>query len=34
MQWSDFKEGMMIEGDLPVNYGSYEEIVNDDKKNP
>lgn len=31
MQWSDFKEGMMIEGDLPVNYGSYEEIVNDDK---
>ena len=31
LQWSDFKEGMMIEGDLPVNYGSYEEIVNDDK---
>ena len=27
LQWSDFQEGMMIEGDLPVNYGSYEENV-------
>ena len=24
LQWSDFKEGMMIEGDLPVNY----ELIN------
>lgn len=31
LQWSDFHNGMMVEGDLPVNYGSYERIVNDDK---
>ena len=31
LQWSDFRDGMMVEGDLPVNYGSYERIVNDDK---
>ena len=29
---SDIKEGMMIEGDLPYNYGSYEYIKKDKEK--
>lgn len=29
---SDYKEGMMIEGELPYNYGSYERIYDEDDK--
>lgn len=32
LQWNDFHEGMMVEGDLPQNYGAYEEIVDEDDK--
>ena len=28
---ADIREGMMIEGELPYNYGWYEKIVDDDK---
>lgn len=28
----DIREGMMIEGDLPYNYGSYEKIQKEDEK--
>lgn len=29
---SDYKEGMMVEGELPYNYGSYERIYDEDDK--
>mgnify|MGYP006972484343 CR=1 FL=1 len=29
---ADFREGMMVEGNLPYNYGSYESIYDEDDK--
>lgn len=33
LEWFDFHEGMMVEGDLPMNYGAYEEIIDQDNNN-
>lgn len=30
LEMSDFKEGMMVEGYLPYNYGSYERVYDED----
>lgn len=30
LEWFDFHEGMMVEGDLAINYGAYEEIIDED----
>lgn len=32
LEMSDYKEGMMVEGYLPYNYGSYEYIYDEDDK--